>query len=134
MFLYCISPIDIGWDFLPTVENFVKEKLFSLVEGYNISPQDNREIGELKYNEACLLEGALIIRKLCDCMNAFLDKKHWEGDCAWEPRIFFIPGDVYMEYGFVWKQCNNGTTFVASPVKLDHLSESFVGETNKEIK
>jgi hypothetical protein len=52
-------------------------------------------------------------------------KAGWEGDFAEYPRIFWIPEPNHGDwvYGFAWKQSNNGTCFIASPVELDHLEE-----------
>jgi hypothetical protein len=33
----------------------------------------------------------------------------------------WLPYDTEFAYGFVWKQDNNGTTFVASPVPMPWL-------------
>jgi len=49
--------------------------------------------------------------------------KYWEGDIKDGIYVFAIPGDVETRIGFVWKQDNNGQTFVISPVELPHLKE-----------
>jgi len=52
-------------------------------------------------------------------------KAGWEGDFSEDPKIFWLPdpesGD--WAYGFAWKQANNGTCFVASPIELSYLKE-----------
>lgn len=52
-------------------------------------------------------------------------KAGWEGDFARVPTIFWTPnpseGD--WSYGFAWKQHNNGTCFVVSPLEIPHLKE-----------
>jgi hypothetical protein len=47
----------------------------------------------------------------------------WEGDFRGSAYVFWIPDEHNMRYGFVWKQDNNGTTFVVSPVPLPHLKD-----------
>lgn len=48
----------------------------------------------------------------------------WEGDVTEGPFIFSLPDPhrSIMEIGFVWKQENNGTTFVLSPFQLPWLT------------
>jgi hypothetical protein len=50
----------------------------------------------------------------------------WEGDFIHKPRILYFPRiDNYYDFavGYIWKQQNNGITFLASPFKLDYLEE-----------
>ena len=52
--------------------------------------------------------------------------KSWEGDMG-IPSPFWIPtpeDNGGFSVGFVWKQGNNGTTFIVSPVELPHLGAS----------
>lgn len=46
----------------------------------------------------------------------------WEGDCT-ERRTFVLPfpAEGSMRLGLIYKQRNNGTCFVASPVPLPYL-------------
>jgi|SRR5690554_755576 len=46
----------------------------------------------------------------------------WEGDYRLEPCAFVVPIEGAFDVGFVIKQDNNGCTFVASPVELNHLA------------
>jgi hypothetical protein len=48
----------------------------------------------------------------------------WEGDCSQGPFWLPLPADTgnYL-FLFAWKQSNNGTTFVASPVELPWLDQ-----------
>jgi hypothetical protein len=45
----------------------------------------------------------------------------WEGDIREGPYIAAIPGDSQQRIIISWKQANNGTTFVISPVMLRWL-------------
>ncbi len=49
----------------------------------------------------------------------------WEGDFQHRPRTILIPvlGYPNLISAFIWKQDNNGTTFIASPVELPWLGE-----------
>lgn len=48
----------------------------------------------------------------------------WEGDVR-DDLIgrFLIPVEDGFAVGFIWKQENNGTCFIVSPVSLPHLEE-----------
>ena len=118
MYVYMISPIDFGWDALPTLKSFLNDQFDEDLSG-------ERKCGKrfIDYPPHKLLssfeaakEGAL--------------KIGWEGDfrkTEGEPHVFFIPigygtgQSGWFDVGFVWKQEHNGTTFVASPVELPHL-------------
>lgn len=45
----------------------------------------------------------------------------WEGQFRLEPRVFWLPGELAMAHGFVFKQAQSGSTFVVSPQPLAHL-------------
>lgn len=50
---------------------------------------------------------------------------HWEGDIRGEDIYLFSlpdPDNCSEKIGIVWKQENNGTTFICSPVELPWLS------------
>ena len=47
----------------------------------------------------------------------------WERDFTWGPGQFAIPTENEFIVGYAWKQPNNGTTFVASPVELPWLEK-----------
>lgn len=49
----------------------------------------------------------------------------WEGDFATYPRLMWLPNPSQGDwvYAFAWKQRNNGTCFVVSPIELVHLKE-----------
>lgn len=51
----------------------------------------------------------------------------WDGDCAFGPRTFVVPvppdDELGCGLGYVWKQHDNGTTFIASPRPLPWLKD-----------
>lgn len=62
-------------------------------------------------------------------------KVGWEGDVRGEPYVIGLPEDGAISGGggrFIigWKQDNNGTTFVVSPVRLPWLEEENHGYKN----
>jgi hypothetical protein len=46
---------------------------------------------------------------------------HWEGDVREGPYYFGLPGDKDMDIGYMIKQDNNGSCFIASPEPLPFL-------------
>ena len=45
----------------------------------------------------------------------------WEGDVREGPYYFAMPGESELDIGYIVKQDNNGSCFVASPIELPHL-------------
>lgn len=106
IYIYEIPPIDHLWECLPTTAGYlqtVRDKI-GLREWFQL--RDEIKSFSLRSSDIAIKAG-------------------WEGDfregCS--PRVFFLPGDTCFEIGLVWKQDNNGTTFVASPRRLDYLNE-----------
>ena len=63
--------------------------------------------------------------KLKEAEEYFRFNSMWEGDIKSGPVIFAIPDPDCASYreGFVWKQHNNGTSFIASPCPIPWLEE-----------
>lgn len=105
MFVYEVGPIDNAWEYCPTVTEFAKNIVdLELIDNF---------FGFRYYFEG-FSNDFLKAKKLASEIG-------WEGDFREEARVFLIPTHDCFEYGFVWKQDNNGTTFVVSPVELPHL-------------
>jgi len=110
---YTISPIDFLWELLPTVEDvaalLAKGEAADLVSGRDRSWFN---FGEFRsdFQQAQLLA----------------QKKGWEGAYqeGSEPRVFWLPDEDSFSYAFVWKQRNNGDTFVISPRPLGWLNDN----------
>lgn len=102
---YWLGAIDIGWEHLPTVTDTIHQLSQQTEDGLDTS----RLTTFLKEWEQA--------KKLAK-------KKRWEGDFRIPPRVFFLPNEVKFEYGFVFKQDNNGTTFVISPRPLPWLPDN----------
>jgi hypothetical protein len=100
---YAIAPVDLGWGLLPTVEQGAE--LLKTCPGYDAI--DDQVHYWANFAKAEILAGAA----------------GWEGDYQdnARPRVIWLPNEGEVLYGFAWKQNNNGTTFVISPVPLDWL-------------
>lgn len=107
---YCISPIDFRWEYLPTVEEiaskFAHADAAAVVHGNTYhSPELTRFLADFEAAKKLASEG------------------YWEGDYRNSPVVFFLPTECEFQYAFAWKQDNNGSTFIVSPVALPWLDE-----------
>lgn len=102
---YMIPPID-GFIGVIQLDEFKK----------SLEKSDYRE--ESKY----FSEGAG--RILAELEKEMKTLKEWEGDIRnKEIYVFAVPDEMETSIGLVWKQDNNGTTFIISPVELPHLQK-----------
>jgi hypothetical protein len=109
-FTYQISPIDIGWEHLRSVEETALE----------IADTDVRErIRDEQFNFAYPPLDSFLSR--WDAAKHAAKGAGWEGDFIQGPCVFWMPTNDGMDFGFVFKQQNNGTTFVMAPVEMPHL-------------
>lgn len=76
------------------------------------------------------VEDSEVLLECIDVIQAFENKAMvefrrlgWEGDLRQGPFFFVVPVITGMAIGIIYKQDNNGDTFVASPVALPHLAE-----------
>lgn len=109
---YKFFVIDHGWEHLVKVDEFLKQ----LVD--NNFSFDNKDIELFE-------EYTLQVTKSFKQAKLLATKLGWEGDFICGPSVFFMPDPDRnnMSYGFVFKQYNNGETFVISPIQLEHLYE-----------
>jgi hypothetical protein len=107
---YKIAPIDLGWDLLSTVKEvagkIAAQDVTHLLSGY---PGIQAETSEFLAAFARARDLALALG--------------WQGDYRHgnEPRVFMLPEGDAFAYAFVWKQQENGSTFVVSPRPLPWL-------------
>lgn len=110
-YCYAIMPIDYGWDNLETIGSVAAK--FAKQDALLAVAEDKYEPRKLSSFWEALKRSYELARSA-----------GWEGDFRSTdgPRVFFVPGiDNDMEFGFVWKQDNNGTTFVVSPYEFPWL-------------
>jgi hypothetical protein len=106
--VYVLGPIDHDWEKLKTVRATVAD-----IANY-----------EDEFSEAHDLNS--------DAVRSFLESwesaksaasRHgWEGDFRHDPYVFWLPSETGFDHGFVFKQDNNGTTFVLSTQELPALA------------
>lgn len=105
---YCIGPIDIGWGYLPRVDEVRKqvaefdEEDTSLGADY-LLPKFERDVAQARD------EGL---------------RNGWKGEfLEGGMRVLWQPGDVEFDHGFVWKSPDNGLVYVVSPNPLPYLEK-----------
>ncbi len=115
MYIYHCGPIDWNWNNLMTVHELMKK--LTDKHCFEIDGEDLDGDITLHY----------VMAKFNQCLKAADEHCGWEGDFTEEPRVFAIPFPYHydFEFGFVWKQQNNGSTFVACPIELPHLSDCY---------
>lgn len=104
-YIYVVPPIDFHWEFLHEVDNVSK----LLKEGGEALEWSSLNHEEFNDNWAQAQEAA--------------KEYGWEGDFRDPPRVLWFPVDIEFAYGFCFKQGNNGTTFVISPIRLLHMEK-----------
>lgn len=112
--VYDVSPIDYGWAWMPTVEDVAAQYAKHDAE---LLIGDDKDEGRLHDNFISELQGAMDAAR----------KEGWEGDYRGDsrPRVLFLPaneGGTFI-HAFAWKQDNNGSTFVISPVPMVWLQD-----------
>ena len=100
--VYCVPPMDQGWDFLLTV-----------AEALALS-EESMEMGFMRDDWRAAFNAA----------QAAAEEAGWEGDFRGEPHILMLPLPEGLKPGFVWKQDNGGACFVVTPCPLPWLTAS----------
>lgn len=112
-FGYHISPIDMGFRFLWTVDQF-RDQLRLEDIGQHAT------FGRL-YREPITLNGLDRFELDFERAKHLARDQGWEGDFREGPFVMPVLVELEVSYAFVWKQDNNGSTFVLSPVPLPYL-------------
>ena len=113
--VYRMSPIDPGWEFLKTVVDTVGP--LAATEAEEIARNGNAMMLETPLGST-FLEG-------WDTAKAAAYEHGWEGDFRQGPVVFWLPNDGGFTHGFVFKQDNNGTSFIVSPYALPWLRSAY---------
>lgn len=112
-FGYCISPIDIGFRFLWTADQFRDQLRLEDI-------QQNDGFGRLS-GKPITLPGLNRFELDFERAKHLARDLGWEGDFRDGPFVMPVLIETEVDYAFVWKQNNNGSTFVLSPVPLPYL-------------
>jgi hypothetical protein len=113
LFAYAISPMDFGWNLLPTISEHINSMLsttFSELEN------DLEIINDVEKLIQFIKKAFILAQKL-----------NWEGDFqdSKGPRIITLPDELSPCFAIAWKQHNNGETFVVSQRSLPWLENNY---------
>ena len=114
MIVYVCPPMDHNWENLKSVTEYAQELG---ARDAAIIAQDG-EKGLLYFNDTV---GDFL--KEWEKAKTAAYEHGWEGDFRQGPGIFWLPDETGFIYGFVFKQDNNGTTYVISPKRLHWIEE-----------
>jgi hypothetical protein len=109
LYAYEIVPIDFGFEHLRHVDEHRKALASRWAEA---TESDEREDAA----NACVAFDAFHKSALEAASGV-----GWEGDFRNGPYVGFIPDEGEMATYFVWKQDNNGTTYVVTPIEMPWL-------------
>lgn len=109
IYTYVINPMDWQWDAFPDVPTAISR----IIQGDPYIPNSQNETW---------VTVMFFCRALAAAFDAAVDAG-WERDFKGSGgvRCFALPAQDEPKWGFVWKQENNGFTFVMSPVGLPYL-------------
>lgn len=113
-YAYALSPIDHHWEFLTPLNHLASE----------IGSAEALE--RVLHGSTVMYDGILsdVLSKDWALAKSLARNVGWEGDIKGRgPSVFWLPAENHFQYGFAFKQDNNGMTFVVSPVKLPWLEE-----------
>lgn len=111
MWKYHVAPIDYNWELLPSVADVASQLARS-------------DAGEISGDGSCGLPSCKEFLDAWKTAKEEAETMGWEGDIRTGPVVFFLPSDNQFQFGFAFKQDNNGSTFVISPQELPHLKSS----------
>lgn len=111
--LYLIPPMDSGWMLFEHAEQARSTTLLREVCG-----------GDDEYYAFELS----VFDEVLETSKSKAQEMGWRGDISVEPKVFWLPGDCAPCYGFAWKAEDNGSTYVASPIELSHLTKVAIEE------
>ncbi|QBR03620.1 hypothetical protein [Paraburkholderia pallida] len=109
--VYRIPSIDFGWGYLPTVSD--------------MAARLGADDGRMRTSGQPDLSGDVTLDAFIDAWEraqSVASEQGWEGDLCHDPVVFWLPAENDFQFGFVFKQDNNGTTFVVSPFALPHIA------------
>ncbi len=108
--VYEVSPIDYGWHHLKTVRETL-EGIALPCEGSD--PREGLDTS-----------AAIAFLASWESAKEAATAAGWERHFRLEPRVFWLPCELEMAHGFVFKQDYNGATYAVSPVPLPHLESA----------
>lgn len=109
MHIYMLDPIDFGFSLLPSVEDILNKDSVTDIDNHTYSVANLRQMQHEALEKARGLG--------------------WEGDFTVKPKVLMLlpSGDEFtLNLCFIWKQPNNGSTFIASTYPILDLTKYYV--------
>ena len=116
-----LPPVDIGWQLFKTVSQVIE-----------VACNDAKDMAVHRFKDG-IDRGPMIWHSEVDIgdflesyyrsLRAAKDTGWWEGDMRHEAVVVPFVRELEGEYGFMWKQDNNGTTFVVTPDRISHYAK-----------
>ncbi|EIZ2108912.1 hypothetical protein MOQ95_003499 [Salmonella enterica] len=124
LYSYAIPPIDFDWEIMPTVESLAGT-IKAAIDKLGV----NAEYGSEQYYAGQDATNTIwSVAQLYMCFSGAIERAReagWDGTNSELPRYFTVPDELDVYVGFVFKQYNNGDTFVVSQIPLAHLEQYF---------
>lgn len=113
---YSCSPIDIGWELLPTIPEVIRQQLADIDV---LSPDDGLDVHIRKAKEFSDLWD--YVRREAKARGHWVENDTMRSYAG--VRVLWLPDPDQAEFApaFVWKIDANGTTTIASPWQLKWL-------------
>jgi len=119
--VYMLPPVDMGWGMFKTVRQVIDVACDDIKEqaahNFDNMLEYGHPIGRLEVDISDFLESYY------QSLRAAKKTGWWEGDMRHEPVVVPLVRELEGEYGFMWKQSNNGTTFVVTPEEMPHYAQ-----------
>ena len=121
-YVYSINPIDFGWGFFVKIKDYIEKKFKC----------DAEIVNELLHKNLIEFSAALECAdniNFNEFMNSFnfamyaARKAGWDGDFSEEPVLIPVVDDTECNYGFMFKQSSNGSTFVILPHRCSRMEK-----------
>ena len=118
--VYSVGPIDY-FDGMQNVKSF--RNTLRVKKDLSLTEVEEAEL----YGELWVEDFDEILQRAFDLVKR-IEAAYWEGDVIQGPFVFSLPfpDEVSCKLGFMWKQQNNGTTFIVSPERLNHIENELL--------
>lgn len=116
--VYVLLPVDIGWGLFKTVSEVI-DTICDAVK----QRAKNDVVLAVEPGRPWEVDLNNFVVAYYQSVRAVESTGWWEGDMRHEAVVVPLVREVECEYGFMWKQDNNGTTFVVTPEPIPQYAK-----------
>lgn len=116
-YVYVMPPIDFGWEFCQSLPWLLKRETNDLSISMDWTGKGCSSDYLDSWNDI-----AVLIKK-ANSLIILAGKYGFDGNLVENPVLIPIPGECTFDFAFAFKQENNGTTFIVSPVAMHWLHD-----------